>query len=178
MGKKRTSGTALGLRLPLGISAWLNLVHVMLFVMRWQKRVKFPTVWVFVNVFRAAHVSNGSPETCLINSYQALTCSWASASSYLQNIPEERELSPLFPQNSEGACMNSVFFMRQSGLASVLVSSNTHSVSCSLWHVFWSGKQRLLLLRVRLVSRSAASLVFGEILSASSLKSLLFCENC
>lgn len=55
--------------------------------MRWQKRVKFPTVWVFVSLFRAAHVSNGSPETCLINSCQALTCSWASASSYLQNVP-------------------------------------------------------------------------------------------
>lgn len=68
------------------------------------------------------------------------------------------------------------FFMWQSGLASVLVSSNRHSVSCS--YGTCSGRQRLLLLRVRLVSRSAASLVCGEILSASSLKSLLFCENC
>lgn len=75
------------------------------------KRVKFPTAQVFVHLFRAAHVSNGLPETCLINSCQALTCSWASASSYLQNIPEERELSPLFPQNSEGPCMNSIFFL-------------------------------------------------------------------
>lgn len=152
----------------------------MLFVMRWQKRVKFPTVWVFVSLFRAAHVSNGSPETCLINSCQALTCSWASASSYLQNVPVREGAESSISSKFRGSMYEwrFFFFMRQSGLASVLVSSNRHRVSCSLWHVLWSGKQRLLLLRVRLVSRSAASLFFGEILSASSLKSLLFCENC
>jgi len=41
-----------------------------------------------------------------------------------------------------------------------------------------SGKQHWLLLRARLVSSSAAGLVCGEVLHTSSLKSLLFYENC
>lgn len=163
-----------GPRLALTVSALAELI--MLFVMRLQKRVKIPCAEVFVTLLRAAPVSDGLPETSLISRCLSLTCSWASASCELQNILEKRQLHLLLSKFRRSICEQHVL-MWQFRLSSVLVSSNGHDISCSLWQVLC---QAALAAAARKAGQQQCCmcLVCGEMLSASRLKSFLFCENC